>query len=284
MPWTLTQDLDEYLRATREFLEREPAGNTLLLTVSAALRARGTHAFGERRPLLGWWHTAPGPVSGALLWTPPYPMILSACPAPAVEALTDLLLGLDEKPVEINAAAPDAEVISARLSDRTGITPAIHTRMRLYRLGHLTPPDPAPPGFARYAGDEDRELLMQWYLTFFAYIGEQPPDNLAEGIADQVAEGAIQLWCLADGTPVSMAGCSRTVADMTRIGPVLTPAGYRGRGYASAVTAAMSQAALDRGVGQVLLFTDLANGTSNALYQRLGYQPVTDRVAFVLVP
>lgn len=32
------------------------------------------------------------------------------------------------------------------------------------------------------------------------------------------------------------------------------------------------------GVSQVLLFTDLANPTSNALYQRLGYQPVADRL------
>ena len=29
---------------------------------------------------------------------------------------------------------------------------------------------------------------------------------------------------------------------------------------------------------EVLLFTDLANPTSNALYRRLGFQPVTDRV------
>jgi predicted GNAT family acetyltransferase len=27
----------------------------------------------------------------------------------------------------------------------------------------------------------------------------------------------------------------------------------------------------------VVLFTDLANPTSNALYQRLGYEPVSDR-------
>jgi predicted GNAT family acetyltransferase len=30
--------------------------------------------------------------------------------------------------------------------------------------------------------------------------------------------------------------------------------------------------------GEVLLFTDLDNPTSNALYQRLGYRPVHDRV------
>ena len=52
----------------------------------------------------------------------------------------------------------------------------------------------------------------------------------------------------------------------------------RRQGYGGAVTAAASQAALDAGAGHVALFTDLANPTSNALYQRLGYQPVEDRV------
>jgi predicted GNAT family acetyltransferase len=65
---------------------------------------------------------------------------------------------------------------------------------------------------------------------------------------------------------------------MIRVGPVYTPPGLRHRGYAGAVTAAVSQAALDAGAAEVLLFTDLANPTSNSLYQNLGYQPVEDRV------
>jgi predicted GNAT family acetyltransferase len=44
------------------------------------------------------------------------------------------------------------------------------------------------------------------------------------------------------------------------------------------VTAAVSQAALDAGAAEVVLYTDLANPTSNSLYQRLGYRPVEDRV------
>jgi predicted GNAT family acetyltransferase len=42
------------------------------------------------------------------------------------------------------------------------------------------------------------------------------------------------------------------------------------------VTAAVTQAALDGGAEGVVLFTDLANPTSNTLYQRLGFAPVTD--------
>ncbi|WP_323187335.1 GNAT family N-acetyltransferase [Streptomyces sp. NBC_00006] len=58
--------------------------------------------------------------------------------------------------------------------------------------------------------------------------------------------------------------------------PVYTPPALRGRGYAAAVTAEVSRAARAEGAEEVLLFTDLSNPTSNALYQRLGYRPVRE--------
>ena len=51
----------------------------------------------------------------------------------------------------------------------------------------------------------------------------------------------------------------------------------RGRGFGGAATAAITQAALDDGAEGVVLFTDLDNPTSNTLYQRLGYRPISDR-------
>jgi predicted GNAT family acetyltransferase len=73
-----------------------------------------------------------------------------------------------------------------------------------------------------------------------------------------------------------MAGATRLEAGMVRIMAVYTPPETRGRGYAGAVTTEVSQAALDAGAVNVVLFTDVANPTSNALYQRLGYRPVED--------
>jgi predicted GNAT family acetyltransferase len=40
----------------------------------------------------------------------------------------------------------------------------------------------------------------------------------------------------------------------------------------------VSRAARAAGASEVLLFTDLANPVSNSIYQRIGYQPVEDRV------
>jgi FR47-like protein len=66
--------------------------------------------------------------------------------------------------------------------------------------------------------------------------------------------------------------------------PVYTPPALRGHGYAAGVTAAVSQAALDAGVEEVVLYTDLANPVSNALYERLGYRAVEDRVLLSFEP
>lgn len=92
----------------------------------------------------------------------------------------------------------------------------------------------------------------------------------------RIAYGGVTLWETPEGTPVSMAGNTRRVAGQVRVAPVYTPAHQRGRGYAGAVTAAVSRAALAAGADEVLLFTDVGNPTSNALYQRLGYRPVRD--------
>ena len=61
-----------------------------------------------------------------------------------------------------------------------------------------------------------------------------------------------------------------------RVGPVYTPPELRGRGYATTLTAAVSQDQLDQGRRFVTLFTDLANPTSNRIYQAIGYRPVRD--------
>ncbi len=61
-----------------------------------------------------------------------------------------------------------------------------------------------------------------------------------------------------------------------RVGPVYTPPELRGRGYASAITAAATQRILASGRRFCFLYTDLANPTSNSIYQQIGYRPVTD--------
>ena len=79
-----------------------------------------------------------------------------------------------------------------------------------------------------------------------------------------------------DGGPVSMLQATGATPHGIRIGAVYTPPELRRRGYASALTAAASQAELDRGRRWCFLFTNLANPTSNRIYQAIGYRPIRD--------
>jgi predicted GNAT family acetyltransferase len=81
-----------------------------------------------------------------------------------------------------------------------------------------------------------------------------------------------------------MAGRTRDVAGVVRVATVYTPPEHRRQGFGGAVTAASTQAGLDGGARDVVLYTDQANPTSNALYQRLGYRPVEERVVLDLEP
>ena len=79
-----------------------------------------------------------------------------------------------------------------------------------------------------------------------------------------------------DGEPVSFGGFGGLTPNGIRIGPIYTPPELRRRGYASALTAALTQMLLDRGRRFCFLFTDLANPTSNSIYQRIGFRPIGD--------
>jgi predicted GNAT family acetyltransferase len=52
----------------------------------------------------------------------------------------------------------------------------------------------------------------------------------------------------------------------------------RGNGYASAVVAALTERELAHPGRRCMLYTDLANPTSNKIYQQIGYRRVGDTV------
>jgi predicted GNAT family acetyltransferase len=89
--------------------------------------------------------------------------------------------------------------------------------------------------------------------------------------------GDRRFWLWEDGgAPVSLVGGGSRTPNGVRIGPVYTPPEQRGRGYASSLTAAVSQRLLDEGRRFCFLYTNLANPTSNRIYLTIGYRPVAD--------
>ncbi|BAZ13807.1 GCN5-related N-acetyltransferase [Calothrix sp. NIES-4071] len=79
-----------------------------------------------------------------------------------------------------------------------------------------------------------------------------------------------------DEVPVSLACRTRVTPNGVGISIVYTPEQYRRKGYASACVAALSEHFINQGYKYCFLFTDLANPTSNHIYQAIGYQPAGD--------
>jgi predicted GNAT family acetyltransferase len=267
MAWRLTDSVADFLAGAGDFLRARPVHNTALLTVSDTVRERGPGVYGDAPPRYGWCP------AGAFLHTPPHPVLLSdMSPADATE-LAALLV--DTPLTGVTAPDPVARAFAAEWHRLTGATTRVAARLRLFRLAALVPPSPPAPGKARVAEARDRDLLIDWMCEFQRQIGETP-DRVGQFVDDKLAYGGISLW-EHDGRPVSMVVASREQAGTVRVMVVYTPREYRARGYAGVATAVVSQAALDAGASDVVLFTDLTNPTSNALYQRLGYTAVEDR-------
>ncbi|MFE2974531.1 GNAT family N-acetyltransferase [Streptomyces sp. NPDC059258] len=270
MTWTFTGDVDVFLAAAGPSLAARPVEHTVVLTVTERLRRSGAHHYGAGDPVLGWWRGADGAVTGTLVRTPPHGALLTAVPAEAVAPLVEAL-GAGPDLDGLNADRDTAALLAARLPGYRTVQ-----EQRLYRLGTLLPPSPAPEGRARAATRADRALLVAWVAGFAEATGQAK--SSAEWLVDDGTErGSLTLW-ESGGRPVALAGRTRMLAGMVRVTSVYTPPEFRGRGYGAAVTAAASRAALEEGAAEVLLFTDLANPTSNGVYLRIGYETVADRV------
>ncbi|RZU46080.1 putative GNAT family acetyltransferase [Streptomyces sp. BK022] len=255
--------------------------HTVLLTVTEALRQAGPVPPGPGAPLFGTL-AQDGQTLAAFVHTQQHGLVVSPLSESGAAALAARLADEGENPHGFSGDRKSVEALVTAWRQRTGDTVVEHRRERLYNLGTLTAPAPMPAGRARVADRGDRDLLVRWAQEYATAIGE--PDRRDFGVwADgRLAYGGVTLWENDGGEPVAMVGSSRLVAGQVRIAPVYTPIHLRGRGYGSAVTAAAAQAALVGGAADVLLFTDLANATSNAIYQRLGFRPVTDFVTYRL--
>ena len=271
MAWELTHDIAAFHAAANGYLAADPVHNTLLLTATEAARQQGLHTCGDDGSArFGWWRSDET-VAGAFVYRPRR-LLLGPMPTPAARELVQEWRTSGMTVATVDGWVPTIRTVTDRWTAAGG-TWRVRREQRAYQLDELTWPQPHPGGAARVAGAADVPLVERWLQEFAEAVGED--SGAPQQVMHRVKAGRVLLWETA-GVPVSMAGFSAIVAGQGRVTPVYTPPELRGRSYAGAVTCAASEAARMAGARWVLLFADLANPTSNALYQRLGYRPVGD--------
>ncbi|MBV9013557.1 MAG: GNAT family N-acetyltransferase [Pseudonocardiales bacterium] len=280
----LHRDLAEFTTLTQPLLQADPIRHNLALT-ALTLLPRMPDAAAHPPVLLSVYRA--GVLAGAAVRLPPSDLIVSGLPAECAGAAVEVLAPSHQGLPGTVGPRSEAEGFARRWSARTGISAHERMAQRVFALGQLTPPR-GVRGAPRQADADDLELLAQWREEF---ASEATGGLRGPGTARQQARGSLAvgtaalLWEIA-GQPVAWASATAPVAGMSRIGPVYTPPRYRGHGYGSAVTAAAAGWARQAGAQHVVLFTDLANPVSNAIYPRIGFRPVHDAVeiAFTLPP
>ena len=211
------------------------------------------------------------------LMTPPRDLLFAAVGQPDVEdvrlIIQSLLDGGWQVP-GVNAAEAAAGMFARVWGAMSGMAYEIEMSLRLFDLREVIPPRPAT-GRLRLAGADDLDLAVAWTNAFETEImGKGHEDTVRKLTAHRIDAGDVYLW--EDEVPVSMAVAVRKSAHGATVGGVYTPPELRGKGYASCCVAGLSQAQLDAGKDYCALFTDLANPTSNHIYQMIGYRPVCD--------
>ena len=277
-------DAEAFLAAAEPLLLADEARHNLILGIAGTIRdAPGRY---PERSL--WLARAGREVVAAALRTPPFNLVLARPRSEeALGALAEAVAG-EEFPGVV-AAEPEVYEFAERWSRLAGAAVRTSMRQGVYALEQVQPL-PAAPGSARVATADDRALGVRWWTAFAEEVlheGGPGREDAEENVSHRLSSptGGFLLW-EDEGRPVSVAGWGGPTPNGIRIGPVYTPPELRGRGYATALTAELSQRLLDGrlfdgGRRFCFLYTDLANPTSNAIYERIGYRRVAESAEIV---
>jgi len=276
-------DVDAFLARAGDFLAAREEENSLLFGICSNLKANPTmFANPAQFAVVIDEVDEPGRLAAAALRTPPHNLVLSAVDDLAVvDVLADALAG-ESLPGVLGPAAAALRFVE-RWSARTGQRTERKIAERIFRLSVVRPPRPAS-GATRVAEPVDRELIAAWLRAFADEALSEPFEDAEEAADRWIAQTGRTLYLWQDGgRTVSLCGVGGATPSGIRVGPVYTPPQHRGWGYASNLVARASQAQLDAGCRFVFLVADLANPTSNKIYQGIGYEPVADVDQYVFL-
>jgi uncharacterized protein len=267
----------EFLERVQPFLLTREAEHCLILGLLDGLIA------GEQ------WSPAPplmalaekdGEVVAVALMTPPHNLILSwTADDSTIDTIVHELHATGVTLPGVNSSAEVARKFSAKWSELSNCSVRQHMAQRIYQLSRVIM-TPRAPGRLREPVNADDALMREWRAAFSIEAEGMDPEEARKSAALPLPQSRhLLLWEVED-SPVSMAGFTGRTPNGIRVAPVYTPPQYRGKGFAGACVAALSQKLLDDGRGFCFLYTDLANSISNHVYQTIGYEPVADSTVY----
>jgi predicted GNAT family acetyltransferase len=262
------------------------------IAAAAPMAARGE---ASASPFAGWAHsmkrTPPlvdervylatyGEV-GAAIQRDDGPLFMGQSDPAAAAAFADDLAGECPALQGVVGSLTACEEFARRWKASTGRVHSLRAHLRQHALAAVADV-PGVRGAPRVAEEADLPWLVDGQVAFIVEAGvPDSTERIRTWLPKRVARGDYWIWD--DGAPTAFAGFNDAAPDFARIAPVYTLPDRRGRGYATALVAAISRELLARGKRRLFLTTDVANPTSNAIYARIGFVAETDEYHFDLI-
>ncbi len=276
---TTYPDASAFLARVEAVLARNEAANGLMYGLARQL-IYDPHLYGQDDPFFATVDEGDD-LRAATLRTPPFNLLVQSDAPDPDPALAILAGHLHERGADlpgVNGSAPLSAAFARHWSRLTGVPHRQKMALRVFELRGVHWPADPPDGRLRPVRRSEADILADWIFKFRSEaMGKEGEDGQAwaEGRAERALdEGGVYFWD--DGGPVSLVSHARSTPRGATVNMVYTPPPFRKRGYASVSVAVLSQQLLDRGYDFCTLFTDLANPTSNHIYQEIGYRPVCD--------
>ncbi|HFK1399941.1 GNAT family N-acetyltransferase [Bacillus cereus] len=137
-------------------------------------------------------------------------------------------------------------------------------------------------GIFREINSDELPVIEKWIYQFCEDVNLPTTKEEAEQTAHTLITNHRLFGLEIDGKLVSVAAKTRPTKNNITINFVYTPKEERKKGYASNCVAALSQRMLDEGYKTTTLYTDLANPTSNKIYQEIGYEQIAESMLIFL--
>jgi len=262
-----TTDAAEYRAVVAPLVERDPV-------LHSVLASNVDNAVAVTVPDALWmWLEASGAPVAAAMHTPPRPPHLASESAEEGVRFADFLAGAGREVTGVGGLRAAAVGFATRWRELTGCAVSTAMEQGVYVFADPTAPT-GVPGALRAAAPAEARLLNAWAAGFTADIRDGHPPAV-DVLTARIDRG--EMWVWDDAQPVSMTYTSPAHGGVSRISWVYTPPALRGNGYASACVYGASVQQVARG-HRCMLYTDLANPTSNAIYQAVGYRRHGDSV------
>ncbi len=227
-----------------------------------------------------WLAEADGDVAGIVMESPPgHRAATSPMRREHADAMAAAISGEGHRLSGIAGEASTASAFAGCWSERVRTAAVVQDAQRLYLLGRLVRPE-GVPGRLRRAEVFERELVIEWWSAFQVETGA-PTAEVSAAADFGLSTGRLFFWD--DGGARCLARATEPLGGISRIGAVFTPPEWRRRGYASACVGALSERVRHESGAISVLYAQLGNPSSNAIYRRLGFEAVSEALIYSFV-